>query len=301
MVISAQGECVNLVSIIIPFAPYHTTIVEQAAATARNQSLSCVVIPVADDERLGAGWARNRGVAFSDTPFVYFLDADDAIRPDTIERLISYYQQGKYVYSDDQQGDSIHQTPDCGAYLDGTWHTVNALIPTAAFKAVGGFNEQLPALEDLDLFLRLQAAGVCGVRCPHVLVRYTAGGQRSKTFHQRPDFNDVKQSIYRRWSGAAKMAGCGCGGTVSGVIPDGKQEGDILVTALYGMTGPRQMGGTVTGRLYPRPRGANNYQLYVDPRDVDARPNLWQPVRTVDITATPAVDDAIAMAAEAMG
>lgn len=288
----------QLVSIIIPYAPYHTSIVEQAIAAARSQSLACDVIPVEDREGRGAGFARNRGVALSDTPFVYFLDADDAIRTDTIETLLRYYQQGRYVYSDDQQGDSIHQTPDCGAYLDGTWHTVNALIPTAAFKAIGGFNEQLPALEDLDLFLRLQAHGVCGVRCPHVLVRYTAGGQRSKTFHQRADFNDVKQSIYRRWSGAAKMAGCGCGSPVNGVIPDGKQDADILVTALYT---PRQMGGTVTGRLYPRPRGANDYQIWVDPRDVDARPNLWQPVRTIDKTATPAVDDVMRMYEEAMG
>lgn len=288
---------VNLVSIIIPFAPYHASIVEQALASAHAQNLPCDVIAIADEQSKGAGWARNRGVDRTITPFVLFCDADDTIRPDTVETLLRYYQQGKYVYSDDQQGDSIHQTPDCGAYLDGTWHTVNALIPTAAFKAIGGFNEQLPALEDLDLFLRLQAAGVCGVRCPHVLVHYTAGGQRSKTFHERADFKEVKQSIYRRWSGAAKMAGCCSGAAVNGIIPDGKQDSDILVTALYT---PRDMFGTVTRRHYSRPRGANNYQLWVDPRDVDARPNLWQPVRTVDINAMPAVDDVIQMAREAM-
>ncbi len=298
MVISAQGECVHPVSIVIPWASYHASIVEQAIAAADSQSVKCSVLPVSDLEGRGAGWARNTGVQLANTPFVYFLDADDTIRPDTIEKLISYYQQGRYVYSDDAQGDSIHQTPDCGAYLNGTWHTVNALIPTAAFKAVGGFNEQLSAIEDLDLFLRLQAAGVCGVRCPHVLVRYTAGGQRSKTFHQRADFNEVKQAIYRRWSGAAKMAGCGCGSKVSGVIPDGKMDTDILVTALYT---PMQKIGPATGRLYQKPRGANDYQIWVDPRDVEAKPNLWQPVRTIDPTATPAVDDVIAMAAEAMG
>ena len=90
---------------------------------------------------------------------------------------------------------------------------------------------------------------------------------------------------------------CGCGTPVSGVIPDGRQDTDILVTALYT---PRSMGGSVTGRIYPRPRGANNYQIWVDPRDVEAKPNLWQPVKTVDITATPAVDDVMRLAAEAM-
>lgn len=286
----------NLVSIIIPYAPYHTSIVEQAIAAARSQSLPCDVIAVADTFNRGAGETRNEGVALSDTPFVYFLDADDTIEPHTIETLLRYYRQGTYVYSDDIQGESIHQTPDCGAYLNGSWHTVNALIPTAAFKAVGGFNEQLPAIEDLDLFLRLQAGGICGVRCPHVLVRYTAGGQRSKVFRTYPDFVEQKQAIYQRWSGAARTM-CNCGVAVNGVIPDGKAETDILVTALYSK---RPMTGPVTGRLYPAPRGVNDYQIWVDPRDVDAKPNLWQPVKTIDKNATPAVDDVMQMYNEVM-
>lgn len=287
---------IHLVSIIIPYAPYHSTIVEQAIAAAYSQSLPCEIIPVHDVDARGAGWARNRGVALSNSLFILCCDADDVLREDAIERMVASYQRNHYVYCDDFQGDSLHQTPDCGAYLDGTWHTVTALIPTAAFKAVGGFDESLPAIEDLDLFLRLQAHGVCGVRCPHPLLRYTANGQRSKTFHQRPDHIEQKQAVYQRWSGAAKMS-CGCGSAVSGVIPDGKQDSDILVTALYT---PMQKGGPVTGRLYPRPRGANSYQIWVDPRDADQRPDLWQPVRTIDLTATPAVDDVITMAREAM-
>lgn len=286
----------SLVSIVIPHAPYHYSIVAQAIAAASAQSLRCEIIPIEDREGRGAGWARNAGVALSDTPFVYFLDADDTIEPHALETLLSYYQRGRYVYSDDQQGDSIHQTRDCGAYFDGAWHTVSALIPTAAFHAVGGFDETLPALEDLDFFLRLQAHGICGVRCPHVLVRYTAGGLRSKTFHAQPDFNTQKQAIYRRWSGAAKKM-CDCATPVSGIIPDGKMETDILVTATYT---PRQMIGPVSGRLYPKPRGVSNHQIWVDPRDVDARPNWWQPVRTVDLTAMPDVDTVVRLAQEAM-
>jgi hypothetical protein len=288
---------VTLVSIIIPYAPYHTSIVEQAIAAARSQSLPCDVIPVEDMMGWGAGGTRNHGVYLSDTLFVYFLDADDTIRPDTIERMVGMYRKHSYVYSDDTQGDSLHQTPDCGAWLDGTWHTVNALVPTAAFRAVGGFDETLPALEDLDFFLRLQAYGVCGVRCPHPLVRYTAGGQRSYTFSQQPDYKQRKLDLYKRWVGAAKM-GCNCGAAVSGVVPDGKEDTDILVTALYT---PRQMGGSVTGRLYPRPRGANNYQIWVDPRDVEAKPNLWQPVMSIDPNLTPDVELVVRLASEAMG
>ena len=92
--------------------------------------------------------------------------------------------------------------------------------------------------------------------------------------------------------------GCNCGAGVSGVVPDGKEDTDILATALYT---PRQMGGSVTGRLYPRPRGANNYQIWVDPRDVEAKPNLWQPVLSVDPNLTPDVDEVVRLAREAMG
>lgn len=96
------------------------------------------------------------------------------------------------------------------------------------------------------------------------------------------------------------MGSCCGGAAVTGVIPDGKLDTDILVTALYT---PMQMGGPVTGRLYPRARGANSYQIWVDPRDVD-HPNgqkLWSPVMTVDKDASPAVDEVVRLAREAMG
>lgn len=90
-----------------------------------------------------------------------------------------------------------------------------------------------------------------------------------------------------------------CGGdAITGVVPDGKEDTDILVTALYT---PRQMGGSVTGRLYPRPRGTSNYQIWVDPRDVEAKPDLWQPVMSIDPNLTPDVDEVVRLAREAMG
>lgn len=285
-----------LVSIIIPYADYHTTIVAQAIAAARAQSLPCEVIPFEDKNGYGAGYARNRGVALSDTPFVAFCDADDVLREDAIELMVaSYTQQGTYIYCDNIQGDSLHQTNDKG-YYDGTWwHTVTTLIPRAAFDAVGGFNEDLPALEDMDLFLRLQAHGVCGVRCPHPLLKYTAGGQRSAGFTQHPDYRTLRQSIFQRWSNAAM---CNCGTAVTGQVPDGKQDGDILVQTLYT---PMQKTGPATGRLYARPRGTTNYQIYVDPHDVQIRPDWWQPIRVINQDAQPKVDDVVAMAKAAMG
>lgn len=283
-----------LVSIIIPYCDYHASIVGQAIAAACSQSLPCEVIPFEDVDRRGAGYARNRGVALSDSPLVYFLDADDTMRPDTIELMLASYRQGFYVYADNYNGDSLHQTSDLGYYDGSWWHTVSALVPRAAFDFVGGFNEDLPAMEDMDLFMRLQAHGLCGVRCPHPLLRYTAGGQRSASFKDDPNYIPLRRSIFQRWSNAAM---CNCGVAVIGEVPDGKLDTDILVQTLYT---PMQKIGPTTGRLYPRPRGVNNGQIWVDPKDAVVRPDWWQEIRQIDPAAMPKVDDVVALAREAL-
>lgn len=288
----------RLVDIIIPFSNYHTELVEYAAATARSQSVQCGVITIHDSEGRGAGHARNRGIEQSTAPLLFFLDADDTIRPDTIERMLSAYQRGKYVYADDYQGDSLHQTPDANVYVDGTWHTVSCLVPTVYAKQVGGFDETLPALEDLSFYLSLQSIGVCGVRCPHPLLSYSEHGRRSRDFKNHKSHDTIKRSIENRFREAARRM-CNCGATVGGIIPDGKQQGDILVEALYT---PMQMGGPITGRLYPRPRGFENNQIWVDPADVDspAGRTRWRVVMTADPNAAPAVEDVMALAAQAV-
>lgn len=288
----------HLVTIIIPIAPYHSAISSEAIAAAHAQTVTCTVLALLDEHGAGAGAMRNRGIALSDTPFVYFLDADDIMRPDAIERLISHYCQGVYVYSDDWQGDSLHNTEDCGAYFDGRWHTVSCLVPTVYARQFP-FDETLPAMEDLAFYLQLQAAGVCGVRCPHPLLQYSDRGLRSKTFQLDMSHGTLKQNLYERYAGAAKHM-CNCGTPVNGVIPDNKQEGDMLVQALYT---PMQIPGPQTGRLYPRPRGSENYQLWVDPRDAEHPKGrtLWQPLVKADINAAPAVDELMAMARQAVG
>jgi hypothetical protein len=289
---------VNPVSIIIPVAPYHASISSEAIAAAHAQTVICDVRVLLDELGQGPAVMRNRGIAFSDTPFVCFLDADDTLRPDAIERMLSAYQRGKYVYCDDWQGESLHATENEGAYFDGRWHSVTCLVPTVYAKQVGGFDESLPALEDLDFYLKLQANGVCGVRCPHPLLSYSEHGKRSRDFKNHASHDTIKLNIYNRYIGAAKRM-CNCGAVVTGQIPDGKQQGDILVEALYT---PMQMGGPVTGRLYPRPRGHENNQIWVAPEDVDSTEGRkrWRVVQVADPNAAPAVEDVMALAAQAV-
>lgn len=64
--------------------------------------------------------------------------------------------------------------------------------------------------------------------------------------------------------------GCNCGASgTKTTTPNEKQEGDVLVRALYT---PMKKTGRITGREYPRPKGTEDYQLWVDHRDAYAMP-----------------------------
>lgn len=72
-----------------------------------------------------------------------------------------------------------------------------------------------------------------------------------------------------------------CGDDPLPVIePVGKQSGDVLAIATW--MGNRHQRGLASGRLYPR--AGNGARMWVDPRDIAVRPNLWREVsETPDI------------------
>lgn len=276
----------QLVSIIIPIAPHHIDIAKNAIASAHAQTIPCEVITVTDYELRGSGWSRNAGARQASGLFLIFLDADDTLHPEFAERTLAAWQYARYTYTDDLQGDFLHATADCLPYSNGNWHVNTTLLPAKAFWHVGGYNEDLPAIEDLDLYLRLQEAGVCGVRCPMPLLNYTPYGQRSKVFMDLPNRDTLKIDIYQRY---AKMAdsNCGCGQrpqSVHNPPEDLKQDGDILVEA-QGLAREIQTHSRATpGRMYPRARGLFGYRIWVNPIDAAANPVLYKPIVEFDPT-----------------
>lgn len=282
----------NLVTFVIPVASYHLHLVDRAIESVERQTVPSDHVMILDADNKGTGWARNKGLANVVSPFCCFLDSDDTLEPDYVEKMLAHYRQGAYVYCDDVQGDKRHSTPDSEAYtLALSWHTVTALIPTAMAKFVGGFDVTLPALEDKDFYLKLQAHGMCGIRCPYPLVNYTDDGLRSKLFSVNPNRDSIRKVINERWlTGARKM----CCGNPSDIqanqVPEGKQDGDVLVKAQYT---PRPMQGRATGRMYPKPYGFNGYQLWVSEADIAASPKdftrVQQPVNPMQLS--PSVEE----------
>lgn len=259
-----------LADIVIPVAPYHLALAERAIASAKNQSVPVTVTVQVDNERRGTGWARNAGAAQGHAPFLVFLDADDELHPDFVKQCALAYRRGAFVYSDWLLPDgTITRLPDCttaeGWQQFRVFHLVTTLLPRALFQRVGSFDEALPAMEDTDLYLRLDAAGICGVRCPEPLVTYHVHeGQRSQQLIDGGNYAALRASLVQRYAGKRKdMSCCGNNTPVSVIAPDSKAEGDVLAATLW--TGNRDQRGAVSGRRY---RGGFGREIWIDPRDL---------------------------------
>lgn len=277
-------DLTSVCTIVIPYAIYHNDIVRNAVESAKAQTVKCYV-ECYPSEYTPAG-LRNRQGIDALSPFVVFLDADDTIAPTFIEDCLRAYEPGHYVYTAWNEGSRVMRPRDCNPYglthdfedgrgLVGGYHLVTTLYPTAAFRALGGFDESLPGMEDTDFYMRSARLGICGIYLDKPLLNYSGAGQRSKAFKKHPDYETIVRQIYDRDGGLAAMAGC-CG--VTGGAPaenlTGEQPGDVKAQTLYT---PSTQYGRATGRYYAR-------QLYqgqiisVSPLDVQLAPELWKEV-----------------------
>lgn len=262
--------------------PYHSHLISAVQQQATAQTVACLHVIIQDTHGRGAGWARNRGLDAVETPFVAFLDADDQIAPTWAEETIAAFN-GRYVYTDHVQDGRIVPAPNC-AWVRGTWHTITALIPTAWARAVGGFDETLPAFEDTGFYLALQAHGYCGRRLARPLFTYGAGGERSARWHGTPLY-DAAMRYFSKQYGGRTVGGC-CGDPQPGDrIAIGEHlDGDVMAEATWG--GNRPQRGRVSGRIY---RTGNWKRTWIDPRDAEYEPHLWRIVRE-DVGAVPDFD-----------
>ncbi len=122
----------------------------------------------------GAAAARNAGIRQAAAPFLAFQDSDDEWLPEKLEIQMQSFARCDagvgIVYSDMQRiqrnGEShYHRSPDIasGVLINASksFYQVcrlgiqSTVIRRECLQAVGGFNEAFPALEDLELFIRL--------------------------------------------------------------------------------------------------------------------------------------------------
>lgn len=289
--------------IVIPVSPYHVDIAKEAVNSARAQTIPCNVIRVEDVNGRGAAWARNEGVRRGENPFIVFLDADDILHPHFLEHTLNQYAQRTYVFTDWRTyDDRVRFAEDKTNFFKvGMYHIITTLLPRSAFEAVGGFNENLPALEDEDLYYRLQVAGICGIRCAEPLVWYRRQHGRgivNSVYHGETKRNaavvQMEQYFSRQYGKYRRLTNmCSC--TEKKPVPQAanqQEEGFVLARALYT---PHRAVGPVSNRRYPRT--GLGYELWVDPRDAEARPDMWEIIPQIE---TPSVDDVREMALKAL-
>jgi len=140
-----------------------------------GESIRCLSGP-----HRGASAARNRGWRASRGELIQFLDADDLIAPQKLERQVPLADPATVVFCD------CHIVAEGGAprrpvmrpytggdpflyLLDNHVPMMAALYPRALLESVGGFDESLPCAQEYDLNLRLAAAGALWRHLPERL------------------------------------------------------------------------------------------------------------------------------------
>jgi hypothetical protein len=276
---------------ITAVAPYHNDTLQRAIDSVQAQTIPCEHIVVYDTHKVGAGWARNIGLEQVKTPFVAFLDADDWIDSTFAEKCLQAFDGKRYVYVDHWHDDKWIHAP-VRPFFNRTWHVITALLPTAWVYEVGMFDETLPGAEDTGLFMALMASGHCGKRLPEPLFHYSASGQRGREFVNNPIQSRVMSDFTEKY-GAKAMACCGDSEPMDSGPINEPLPGDVEAMATW--MGNRQERGRATGRLYPR--AGNGKIMFVNPKDIEASPQLW--TRTTQTNPLPTSQPRMTLPAQA--
>jgi len=201
--------------------------------------------------------------------------------------LRAYARTGRYVYTDwvglSKQGvQEPHITPEfeVGAVFHQTSiHSINVLIPREAVLAVGGFDESMVSWEDVDFFMRLAAAGYCGVRVPEplVLYRYQTGSLREHGETIKPTLLALLRGRYSDFMEGRKV--CSCNDPVKkktqqqfAASAAGNGKGELVRIEFVGPIGQAPVVGSITRQNYGRRANGDTFYVYaVDQKETPDR------------------------------
>jgi GT2 family glycosyltransferase len=162
------------VSAIVPATNRPVTLEDCRAALRAGTSVPEEVIPVEEPGDVNAAAARNLGARTAKGSVLLFVDADVEVRPDAVARIRERFEAdpgltalfGSYDDSPSAPGvvsafrnllhHHVHQNAEGPAT---TFWTGLGAVRREAFESVGGFDETVEFMEDIDLGMRLSAAG----------------------------------------------------------------------------------------------------------------------------------------------
>lgn len=172
--------------------------------------------------REGAGAARNTGIRIASADLIAFQDSDDEWMSTKLhEQLLKLSEQPEagVVYSDmlrvSKSGEcSLLVSPQfepgiidgkTGRYRVQDIGILSCLIRKQAFNDVGLFNEELPALEDLELLIRISQQWKM-IKMPVPLVRYHETDGLSSDFARLAKARRMLIGLYSsQWTADKRM------------------------------------------------------------------------------------------------
>jgi GT2 family glycosyltransferase len=161
-------------SAIVPATNRPSTLAACCTALGAGVSVPEEVVVVQEPSHVNAAGARNLGASRAEGSVLLFVDADVEVRADAIARIRSRFEAdpgltalfGSYDDSPSAPGvvsgfrnllhHHVHQNAPGPAT---TFWTGLGAVRRDAFESVGGFDESVEFMEDIDLGMRLSAAG----------------------------------------------------------------------------------------------------------------------------------------------
>jgi glycosyltransferase involved in cell wall biosynthesis len=223
IVYESRGEGAAEVAVVVPLYNYAGTVGE-ALESVIAQDLAALAIIVIDDcsadeggqeaitvlrphagrrfaaarvvrhrRNQGLSMARNSGIAWSDEPYLFMLDADNRLRPPALSRLLDalHCSSADFAYSQlrmfgDEEGIGLADIWQPSRLAAGNYIDAMALIRREALLAAGGYAVLADdhGWEDYDLWCRFVEQGFAGVFLPELLCDYrvhAASMLRSRT------------------------------------------------------------------------------------------------------------------------
>ncbi|MBF6559169.1 MAG: glycosyltransferase family 2 protein [Candidatus Binataceae bacterium] len=170
---------------------------ERTAATVNRALGERLTMRIARTENRGVAAARNCGIALAAAPLIALLDSDDCWGPDKLARQLAYMRaHPEYAIAQTDEWwvrDGVRVNPPArhrkragDIFIDAlrtclvTPSTV--MIRNATLREAGGFDEDLTAAEDYDLWLRILVRHEIGYLAEYHATRHAGHrGQLSAT------------------------------------------------------------------------------------------------------------------------